>query len=238
MPTNPAAEGAALPKLSARHQKFVNAYIECNFSQSAAARVAGYADAREGWRICQRPDIQAHLQARLSNVCMTADEVLARLSALARTDGSQFMKREEYEVPVFEPHSLQELVDNAAAKVGRMLAIDPGLLKRQIEDEQSKIAAWEVELAANPQATYQKQIGTEPRWRIVPSLEAAADNGVLFAVESAEYTQHGLKFKRQDNVKALELIGKHHKLFTEKTEHSGSVDLGIKYIAGLTEDDL
>jgi len=231
------SEGAALPKLSPRHAVFVEEYFICNMNASAAARACKYANHGEGWRLLQRADVSAHIAARMAQF-MSGNEVLQRLSALARTDGSQFMRREEYEVPVFEPHSLQEKIDNAQAKVGRMMAIDPGLLKRQIEDEQGKIAGWEVELALNPQATYQKQVGTEPRWRVVPSLEAAAENGVLFAVESAEYTQHGLKFKRQDPVKALELIGKHHKLFTDRTEHSGNIDLGVKYIAGLSEDDL
>jgi phage terminase small subunit len=230
-------EGAALPKLSARHTVFVEQYFACNLNASAASRACKYANLGEGWRLLQREDVSAHVSARMAQF-MPANEVLQRLSALARTDGSQFMKREEYEVPVFEPRSLQERIDNAEAKVGRMMAIEPGLLKSQIETEQGKIAGWEVELALNPQATYQKQVGTEMRWRIVPSLEAAADNGVLFAIESAEYTQHGLKFKRQDNVKALELIGKHHKLFTDRTELSGPDGEPLKLYASVDLDKI
>jgi len=222
--------GAALPKLSDKHTYFVEQYFLCNMNASAAARACQYRNYREGSRLMARADIQAHIAARMSQF-MTGDEVLQRLTSLARTDGAQFMRREEYEVPVFEARPLQERIDHAQAKVARMLAIDPALLKRQVEEEQGKIAGWEVELALNPGATYQKQVGTEARWRMVPSLEAAAENGVLFAVESAEYTQHGLKFKRQDPVRALELIGKHHKLFTDKVEHSGSVEvIGIDFI--------
>ena len=229
MPNEPkVSEGAALLKLSDRHAWFVEQYFASNMNACAAGRACNYKNPTEGPRLLRRADISAHVAARMA-LFMTGNEVLQRLTALARTDGSQFMARQEYEVPIFEPYPLQDLVDNAQAKVERMMAIDPGLLKRQIEDEQSKIASWEVELAMNPRATYQKQVGTETRYRMVPSLEAAAENGVLFAVESAEYTQHGLKFKRQDPVKALELIGKHHKLFTEKVEHSGEVGvIGIR----------
>ena len=231
MPNDPKVpEGAALPKLSDKHTCFVEQYFLCNMNASAAARACQYRNYREGSRLMARADIQAHIAARMSQF-MTGDEVLQRLTSLARTDGAQFMRREEYEVPVFEARPLQERIDHAQAKVARMLAIDPALLKRQVEEEQGRIAGWEVELALDPGATYQKQVGTETRWRMVPSLEAAAENGVLFAVESAEYTQHGLKFKRQDPVRALELIGKHHKLFTDKVEHSGSVEvIGIDFI--------
>lgn len=223
----PTAEelGAAL---SPRHLAFAEAYFDCNMNAAAAARRLKYKNPKEGPRLLEREDVAAYVRARLSQY-MTADEVMQRLTALARTDGSQFVKEEEYEVPVYEPRSIRYLIDNAEAKVARMNAIDPGLLKSSIEAEQRRIAEWEVELAMDPEATYQKQIGTETRTRIVPSLEAAAENGVLFALESVEHTQHGLKFKRQDSLKALELIGKHHKLFTDKLEHSGSVGvIGIR----------
>jgi len=158
-------DGAALPELSDKHTHFVEQYFLCNMNASAAARACQYRNYREGSRLMARADIQAHIAARMSQF-MTGDEVLQRLTSLARTDGAQFMRREEYEVPVFEARPLQERIDHAQAKVARMLAIDPALLKRQVEEEQGKIAGWEVELALNPGATYQKQVGTEARWRM------------------------------------------------------------------------
>ncbi|WP_019008967.1 terminase small subunit [Deinococcus aquatilis] len=226
--------GAALKP---QHRLFVEHYFAVNLNQAAATRAAGYKDHRQGWRILQRPEVQTYVQARMSEY-MPADEVMQRLTALARTGGDQFLKEEEYTVPVFEARPLQLKIDHLEAQVAQMHRIDPELLKGQIQRRQAEIADLEVQLALNPDATYETQTGTETRRRVVPSLEAAADHGVLFAIESVEYTQHGLKFKRQDNVRALELIGKHHKLFTDRTEHSGQVDLGVKYIAGLSEDDL
>jgi len=234
--TQPTAEelGAALPKLLPKHALFVEHYFAQALNAAAAARAAGYSprDAgNRGYRILQRPDVQAHIQARMAQY-MPADEVMQRLTSLARTDGSQFLKEEPYEVPVFEARPLQEKIDLVNARIGQMNRIDPGMLKARIEAAQAEIAELEVQLALDPDATYQKQVGTETRTRVIPSLETAAENGVLFAVESAEYTQHGLKFKRQDPIKALELIGKHHKLFTDKVEHSGTVDaiIGIDFI--------
>lgn len=233
--------GAALDP---KYKRLADAFLANNLNKRAAARACGYTINKSGsganrhYVIFRREDVQAYIAARLDEEAMAASEVLARLAALARTDGSQFLKEEEYEVPIYEARPLQEKIDLLEAKVGQLMRIDPELLKAQVERTQSEIAGLEVELAMDPDATWQKQVGTETRTRIVPSLEAAAENGVLFAVESAEYTQHGLKFKRVDPVKALELIGKHHKLFTDRTEHAGSIEHGVKYIAGLSEGDL
>jgi phage terminase small subunit len=232
MPNEPkASEGAALPKLSARHVRLINAYIECNFSQAAAARASGYSNPREGWRLLQRPDIQVHLQVRLADACMKSDEVLARLSALARVTGDQFTTEVEREVPIYEARPLNERIANLERQKNTLIGLGADIFKGRIERIQEQITEQETELALNPAATYQVQVGTRMVREVVPSLEAARDNGVLFALESIEHTQHGLKFKRQDNVKALELIGKHHKLFTEKVEHSGELGvIGIDFI--------
>ncbi|EYB67033.1 terminase small subunit [Deinococcus phoenicis] len=232
-PTAEELGAALLPKQRA----FVEAFLQ-NFTVAAAGRQAGYSDKASAHRVYKRLDVQAYIQARMSEACMPANEVLGRLSAYARVTGDQFTCEEEYEVPVYEARPLAEQMARLQNRVEQMLRIDPELLKGKIESLNAQIAELEVELAENPDATYQKQVGSKTRTRIVPSLEAAAENGVLFALESIEYGQHGLKWKRVSSVEALTLIGKHHKLFTERTEHSGSVDLGVKYIAGLTEDDL
>jgi phage terminase small subunit len=219
--------GAAL---SPKHKLFVHQYFALNLNQVAAARAAGYKDPREGWRILQRPDVQAYVQARMTQY-MPADEVMQRLTALARTGGDQFLTEEEYVVPVYAALPLAQKMQSIQLRIEQMLKIDPELLKSQIERASAEVADLEVQLALNPDATYETQVGTEIKKRIVPSLEAAADHGVLFAIESVEYTQHGLKFKRQDNVRALELIGKHHKLFTDKSEvqHSGGLTIQVVY---------
>lgn len=226
--------GAAL---TLKHRQLAEAYLE-TLNIAAAGRVAKYADKSTAHRAFKRPDVQAYIAARFAESCMTPDEVLARLSARARLDGSDFFKQEAYEVAVYEPRPLREKIDALESRVGQLQRIDPGLLKAQIEKTQAEIADLEVKLALDPDATWDKQIGTETRYRTVASLEAARENGVLQFVESAEYGPNGLKFKWADPVKALELIGKHHKLFTDRTEHTGSIEHGVKYIAGLNEGDL
>lgn len=209
--------GAAL---SAKQRTLAEAYLE-TMSIAQASKTAKYNCPANGSRAMRHPKVQAYLQARFAESCMSANEVLARLSQRASLGGDSFFEQQEYEVPVFEARPLQEKIDHLEAQVGQMLAIDPGVLKDAIAARQAQIAELGVQLAMDPEATWQKQVGTETKTRMVPSLEAAQRNGVLQFVEGAEYTREGLKFKWADPVKALELIGKHHKLFTEKHEHSG-----------------
>lgn len=221
--------GAAL---NPKHRALAEAYLQ-TFSVTRAGKLTTYKDASNAHRVYRRQDVQAYIQARMTAACMTANEVLARLSVRASLSGDDFFEEQEYEVPVYEARPLQEKIDHLEAQVGQMLAIDPGVLKDAIASRQAEIATLSVQLALDPEATWQQQVGTEMKVRMVPSLEAAQRNGVLQFVEGAEFTKDGLKFKWADPVRALELIGKHHKLFTEKHEHSGSVEvLGIDYLLG------
>lgn len=177
----------------------------------------------------KRDDVRAYIAARLSEEVMSAEEVLARLSARARLSGEDFFEQQAYEVSVYEDRPLQLKIDNLEAQVGQLLKVDPELLKHRVERLQGEISELTVELALNPAATYRTQVGTETRYRTVPSLEAARRNGVLQFVEGVD---NG-KFKWSDAIRPLELLGKHHKLFTEKHEHSGTVGMviGIDIVA-------
>lgn len=230
--------------LHPNHRRLADMYLRMNMNKRAAARECGYSIDKSGsganryYMIFRREDVREYIAARLAEEVMGANEVLARLSERARLDGSDFFIEEEYEVAVYEARPLREKINLLEAKVGQLNRIDPGLLKAQIEKTQAEIADLEVKLALDPDATWDKQVGTETRKRTRHSLEAARANGVLQFVEGAEEGPNGLKFKWADPVKALELIGKHHKLFTDRTEHAGSIEHGVKYIAGLNEGDL
>ena len=58
-------------------------------------------------------------------------------------------------------------------------------------------------------------IGKAP-WSMFSSAEIDRDGNVI-----------GYTLRVGDKIRALELLGKYHKLFTEKVEHSGSVDLNL-----------
>lgn len=179
----------------------------------------------------KRTDVRGYIAARLSEEVMSAEEVLARLSARARLSGEDFFEQQPYEVSVYEDRPLQLKIDHLEAQVAQLLKVDPELLKHRVEKLQGQISELTVELALNPAATYSVQVGTETRYRTVPSLEAARRNGVLQFVDGAEYGPNGLKFKWADALRAQELLGKHHKLFTDKqeVEHSGGMTIQVVY---------
>lgn len=72
--------------LSAKQQQFITHYLDC-LNATEAARRAGYADpGQQGHRLLKNVEIAAEIKAGLAEKAMTADEVLARLSAIARAD--------------------------------------------------------------------------------------------------------------------------------------------------------
>ena len=127
------------PKLSLKQQLFVEAYIGvAKGNGTEAARLAGYAGSEETLAAVaaenlRKPQILSRVRARVDEAAMSADEVLAELTKVARAEWKEFLEIKH-------------------GKRGE--AIDAVLLLK-------------------------------------------------------------------DKLKALELLGKYHKLFTEKHEHSG-----------------
>ena len=80
-----------LPNLSGMERRFVEAYLgRCKCNAAAAARAAGYNiatnDDGNAYRVLNRPAVRAHISARIEQACIDKNEVLARLSAIARAD--------------------------------------------------------------------------------------------------------------------------------------------------------
>jgi len=53
-------------------------------------------------------------------------------------------------------------------------------------------------------------------------LEQARERGVLHLVKARSVTKEGERIELYDAQAALALLGKHHKLFTDKVEHTGA----------------
>lgn len=71
--------------------------------------------------------------------------------------------------------------------------------------------------------------------------EQAQNSRIANVAELREFwtaTMRGADHDMKDRLKSSELLGKSMGLFVDKREVSGSVDLGVKYIAGLSEGDI
>lgn len=75
--------------LTKKQQAFVNAYIVNGFNATQAAIMAGYSQHTAsviGYENLTKPQIQAEINAYFDNYAMSAREVLARLTQIARGD--------------------------------------------------------------------------------------------------------------------------------------------------------
>lgn len=84
-------------KLTPKHKLFIDEYFRCNMNATKAYRVVypkvNYDTARaNSSELLAKPNIQEHINKRLSEMAMSADEVLMRLSAMARADMLPFIE--------------------------------------------------------------------------------------------------------------------------------------------------
>ncbi|GGR00212.1 terminase small subunit [Deinococcus ruber] len=228
-------EGAALPKLSDKHAKFVRLYLgECNLNASKAARKAGYQNHAEGYRLLQREDVAAHVRAGLESEAqvMPAGEVMRRLSTLARQDAdmADFVKVSNAVRTFWLDYRKHEPVHELAKKHG--CDIDD----LDAEDLMREFGADAVATTLDGDTMIRiNSLETD----VTIDWTAAVEAGALSAIQVLKKNKDGsIEYKLKDTVRALELLGKKYSLFTDRQEISGSVDLGVKYIAGLSEDDL
>lgn len=136
--------------LTGKQQVFVENYLIC-WNETEAARRAGYAHPNSNaHRLMVNDGIQTAIQERLSALAMSADEVLARLTAQARGSMTDFL------------------------------------------DDDGKI-----------------------------NLVQAREHGALHLLKSRSVTKEGERIELYDAQNALELLGKYHRLWTDKVEHSG-----------------
>ena len=130
--------GAALQP---RHRRFVETYFAIGLNATAAAKACGYKNPTEGTRLHARPDVQAYIQARLTEACMPANEVLARISAYARVTGDQFTTTEEYEVPVYEQRPLNLKIADLERQIAQFRGLNPERFKDHIERLEARRAS-------------------------------------------------------------------------------------------------
>src|SRR6185369_8941322 len=92
-PIIPGEQSESGNKLDPQHQLFVDKYFELTFNQTKAAIAAGYSkrSARnQAYRLMRNDDIRKEIVRRMSEIAMSKNEVIARLSDMARGDMRDF----------------------------------------------------------------------------------------------------------------------------------------------------
>lgn len=143
--TDVAEQEQAQNKLTPRQRVFVEEYLRC-WNASEAARRAGYKTrANEAGRSAMsNPDIQAEIQRRITEISMSADEVLLRLAQHARGDFSPFLR---------EDGAIDLMSEKARAAIGllKKVKVKERILFTKGNDEPVKEIETEIELH-DPQA--------------------------------------------------------------------------------------
>jgi len=104
------------------------------------------------------------------------------------------------------------------------------LIKERLAE--TAMGAHEVQqrLAEIARGEYADFIETDPSGYIVRfDFAAAKKAGKLHLVKKFEATEGGYKVEYHDPLKALQMLGKAHGLFTDKVEQSGSIEIKLTY---------
>lgn len=185
------------PKLTAKQRAFVEAYFACGFNATEAARRAGYSakTARSvGAENLTKPDIQAEISRRMDEAAMPANEVLARLAAQARGSMADFLRVDEEQVTLTWSLATQQQAD--------------AVLLAALEGHQP--------------APTDQILHTATVTRSVARLDLLAARDKLGLIKKYSIDKDGkVAIELYDAQAALGLIGKHHRLFVERTELTG-----------------
>jgi hypothetical protein len=110
----------AYDKLTPRQQRFVDAYLE-TWNKTAAAAAAEYAHpGQAGYRLYKVPEIRAAIDERMKQLAMPGEEVVARLTGIARSNIGDFYqiaeRRYKHKVTGEEVVEVYATLDLAEAK--------------------------------------------------------------------------------------------------------------------------
>jgi phage terminase small subunit len=189
--------------LSTKQQAFIEHYLTL-WNGYRAAIAAGYSETsarHQASRMLSNDNIQAAIQERLAELKMGADEVLARLTAQARGSMGDFLRTDEEEITLtWSLLSLPTTEDGEVDMAGAML----------------RLAGQE-----NVQPT-DRILHTATIKRAVARLDLLAAERHLHLIKKYSLDDKGkVSIELYDAQAALTLLGRHHKLFVDRTEHTG-----------------
>ncbi|HML24948.1 MAG TPA: terminase small subunit [Aggregatilinea sp.] len=227
-------------KLTPKEQLFVVYYCD-SWNATKAARLAGYKDGPglrvTASRLLTKANIQAAIKARISDIAMEKDEVLARLAQQARNEGSQYLTTRRvvghsYAVALellISQGAVRQETDAKTGVVTYILAVtdDPD----DASPEQARILAQLRDHGPTTEATLLDRFGVD----LAPGfdVQACIEEGREHLIKKLKYDSEGRpEVELYDAQAALVQIGRYHKLFTDNVNHSGEVT------GGLTGDDL
>jgi phage terminase small subunit len=223
-------------------RKFGNEYVK-DFNGTQAAIRADYKErsaASIAWENLRKPEIRAYIDALLEEQSLSPKEVIKSISDIARADIkdcfviTKVIRRQKVSISLAEyMERLEEDIDTAdhihRIEVSEGLLGEGEDLEKNIEEH--KRAQFRRKRALIP---HRVRLAKEPDARMfvdgpdelveVADLDLAklVQDKSAGRIKSFANTEYGPKIELYAADAALALVGKHHKLFTEKHEHTGA----------------
>lgn len=231
-----------LEKLDAKERVFVVAYMEC-FNRTQAARVAKLGKTPEstkqiGYQTYRRPHVRAAIEAGFNEAGMGAAEVVARVAEIAQTGFESLLTEVKYTEPVYENIPTGRYIHDLELQQGKhehlaseFAALNPKKAQRHrrtAQEIQEQVIELRAELSVNPDHTVRRQVGVQRKTRLELDLVKAREAGKLHLVQKLAWTKEGPSISLESKLKALELLGKHHKLWADRMEHEGGLTITLK----------
>lgn len=189
------AEGK-LSSLKKEHRQVLNEYLRC-FNKTEAYMAVYNPKTRDAatssaWRLFRNADFQEALQEALSESAMSAEEALMRLGEQARAEYSPYVTS-HYRL---NPDLFVEMPEEARHRYVRDGKLD---YAEVLKDGNGHLI--------------EQVIGVD--------VEGLINDGKSHLIKGVKHTPNGINVEFYDAQSALVHVGRHHKLFTDKSEITG-----------------
>jgi phage terminase small subunit len=247
----PTTFNEALGPLTARQKAFVKFYLgleskDGHFSTWNAAKSARFADYKAksdviGAQNLGNLSIKTALELGMKEMTQGRDELLKRVDEVAKGSMEDFITLEEveYREPVTMPafkyrEQLRSSLADALEQLESSGEEDKQPWEKLIGELEQKID----ELPSNP-AELVSVPGEVKRQTVARiDLVKAEKAGKLGLIRKMKQTDKGLEVELHDSMRALELLGKHYKLWSDRVTLENPDGTPIKFIAGVGDEDL
>lgn len=121
-----------------KQHAFVEAYLR-HFNATRAALEAGYSEKTaysQGHRLLKNAEVRAAIESRLAAAAMSADEVLTRLSNMARADLGDFL---DMDITQLKRHPRSYLLKKVKRTIKRQGEIETETIELELHDPQAAL---------------------------------------------------------------------------------------------------
>jgi phage terminase small subunit len=206
--------------LNERQRKFCEEYI-LDLNAKAAALRAGYAEGGQQYALMRLPHIKAYIEylfeERAKRLSIKADDVLSRLWSMATCDVNELIQYRRHCCRFCYGESNRYQWTDAEFERAVLEAKNRGYPKPEAPGG----SGYDRSKDPSPDCPECKGQGTGEVFA-TDTRKVSPEARMLYA--GAKVGRDGLEIKIHDQVRLLELVGKHIGMFKEKVEHSGKIE--------------